>query len=131
MRNIVLFLFLMSFAFFGTLLASSGQMWKVWQAATGEISSTYVAPGLDVHVGEIVRQDGRAFARGTLTNTLSQPQRNILLSVGIYNAGGILVEVPSAQYKALGAAETWEWEVPVQSALAVRAEISRVDAFPR
>ena len=96
-----------------------------------EIEITCVAPDMDVQVGEIVREEGLAFVRGTLTNTFPQPQRGILLSVGLYDAAGILVEVPSIQKEALGASQIWEWEIPVQSAQAVRAEISRVDAFPR
>ena len=52
-------------------------------------------------------------------------------SVGLYDAAGSLVEVPSAETYELGAVQTWAWEVPVQSAQAVRAEISRIDAFPR
>ena len=105
-------------------------MRKAWQAATGEIEITYVAPDLDVQVSEIVREEGRALVCGTLTNTLPQPQRGILLSVGLYDAAGIPMEVPSIQKEALGAGQIWEWEIPVQSAQAVRAEISRIDAFP-
>ena len=77
-------------------------MWNAWQAATGEISTTYIAPGLNVQVGEIVRQEGRAFVRGTLKNALPQPQRGILLSIGLYDAAGVLVEIPSAKNKELG-----------------------------
>lgn len=103
----------------------------MWQTASGEISTTYVAPDLDVQVGDIVRQEGRAFVRGTLTNTLPQSQRGILLSVGLYDGGDILVEVPSTRKEELDVGQTWEWEIPVQSDQAVRAEISRVGAFPR
>ena len=77
-----------------------------------------------------MREEGLAFVRCTLTNTLPQPQRGILLSAGLYDAAGILVEVPSIQKEALGAGQIWEWEIPVQSAQAVRAEISHIDAFP-
>ena len=37
-------------------------------------------------------------------------------SVGLYDAAGILVEVPSAETDELGAVQTWAWEIPMQSA---------------